>query len=193
VIKFTNTHFIKTVVDVQDRPPLVLPEIIFIGRSNVGKSSLINAITEHNGLAKTSSKPGKTRYLNYFNVNDECYLVDAPGFGFTEKGRTDLSSFATLMENYFAVAKPSLGLYLIDSRREISQEDVDFIHTINKTIQVHLVFTKTDKLNQSETSKLHKLIKVLDIKEDTYTLFTVKQKKSITRLQQKISQLIFPS
>jgi GTP-binding protein EngB required for normal cell division len=96
------------------------------------------------------------------------------------------------MENYFSVAKPALGLYLIDSRREISQEDADFIHSINKTINVHLVFTKTDKLNQSETSKLHKLIKVLDIKEDAYTLFTIKQKKSILRLQQKISQLIFP-
>ena len=192
MIQFKKTTFIKTVVDVRERPSFPLPEIIMIGRSNVGKSSLINAITEQKGLAKTSSKPGKTRFLNYFNVDEKCYLVDAPGFGFTAKGRTDVESFSVLMETYFKEAKPSLALYLIDSRRDISEDDSTFIASMNKEMNVHLVFTKIDKLNQAEMSRLHKLIKVLGIEEDHYTLFTITRKREIDRLKNKITQLLFP-
>ena len=186
MINFSKTTFIKTVVDVHQRPSFPLPEVIFIGRSNVGKSSLINALTLQKGLAKVSTKPGKTRYLNYFNVDNAFYLVDAPGFGFTLKGKRELAQFAVMMESYFQEAKPTLALYLIDSRRRILEEDVSFIQTLNQSMNVLLVFTKTDKLNQSEKAHLLHHVQTLGISREQSVFSSINQAKTILLLRRLI-------
>jgi GTP-binding protein len=188
VIDFQKTTFVKTVVDINDRPGFLLPEVIFIGRSNVGKSSLINALTKQKKLAKTSSQPGKTRYLNYFNVDDQFYLVDAPGFGYTKRGTRELGSFAQLMETYFQMSEPRIALYLIDARRVVTEEDVRFIHTLNKRMHVILIFTKTDKLNQKETAMIKKHILQMGLSDDQYVLSSLDNTRSITRIQKLIEQ-----
>lgn len=190
MIDFKKTTFIKTVVDVNQRPSFPLPEVIFIGRSNVGKSSLINALTQQKGLAKVSTKPGKTRYLNYFNVHDTFYLVDAPGFGYTLRGKQELDQFAEIMETYFQAAKPRLGLYLIDSRRVLTEEDAHFIRHLNATMNVILIFTKVDKLNQSEKAQLKKHVTALGVDEDHYDVISIQDARSIIRLRHRIESMI---
>jgi GTP-binding protein len=157
-MRFNRTTFIKSVVSLQERPPFHLPEIVLVGRSNVGKSSLINALTEQRKLSKVSSNPGKTRYLNYFNVDDQCYLVDAPGFGYTSYGGSDRERFGDLMESFFH-HNPDLkgGLYLIDSRREWTQEDEELKNWMLENNQsILIIWTKIDQLNQSEMAQLKK-------------------------------------
>ncbi len=190
MIQFQNTTFVKTVVDVSQRPSFPLPEVIFIGRSNVGKSSLINALTQTKNLAKVSTKPGKTRYLNYFNVDDTFYLVDAPGFGFTLKGKQELAQFAVMMEGYFQIAKPSLGLYLIDGRRGLKEEDIGFIHTLNQSMNILVVFTKMDKLNQSEKASLLKHIKAIGLSEKQAVFTAVDHAKSIQILRHTLQDFL---
>lgn len=159
-MRFNRTTFVKTVVALSERPPFHLPEIVLVGRSNVGKSSLINALTEQKRLSKVSSTPGKTRYLNYYNVDNQCYLVDAPGFGYTAYGGDDVTRFGTLMESFFHENSYLKGsLFLIDSRREWTEEDDSLLRFMKE--QKHssmIIWTKVDLLKQSELANLKKKI-----------------------------------
>lgn len=183
---FKKTTFIKTVVRLEDRPRFYLPELILIGRSNVGKSSLINALTNQKKLAKTSSTPGKTRYLNYYMVDNTCYLVDAPGFGFTVYGKQEMQRFAALMEPYFVEAKPTLALYLIDSRREVLESDVNFIKDLNSRMNVLMVFTKIDVLNQKEQAALIKQLKVLGLSTKDFAFVSRSNARLLDQLKEQI-------
>jgi GTP-binding protein len=175
LINFQRTTFVKTVVDVASRPSLVLPEIILIGRSNAGKSSFINAITKQKNLAKVSQTPGKTRYLNYFNVDDQCYFVDAPGYGYTARGRSEVAQFATLMETYFKEVQPRLAIFLQDSRRPFVNDDLKFIQTLLKSTPVFIAFTKVDQLNQSATAKLHQYMASLPFASDMMMTWSIRK------------------
>lgn len=149
--RFSNTTFVTSLLTRERGSVLPLPEVVFIGRSNVGKSSLINALTGRKKLAYTSSKPGFTRLLNYFNVNDDFYLVDAPGYGYTAKGAKFATQFAEMMESYFRANEQLKHIYLlIDPRHKPSALDLDFLDFIRTTnYALTVVFTKSDKLNQS--------------------------------------------
>ncbi|OQC09743.1 MAG: putative GTP-binding protein EngB [Tenericutes bacterium ADurb.Bin087] len=154
-INFQNTMFLGSFTAKHDGVIAALPEIIFIGRSNVGKSSLINAIINRKNLAYTSKKPGFTKLLNYYNVDDKFYLVDAPGYGYA-KGEKDLSvNFATMMNNYFYKnANLSMIYLLIDSRRTLSEDDEAFLSFVSHhNFPLTIIFTKCDKLNQSMRAK----------------------------------------
>jgi GTP-binding protein len=190
VIDFRKTTFIKTVVEVTQRPSFLLPEVIFIGRSNVGKSSLINALTQIKGLAKVSTKPGKTRYLNYFNVDDTFYLVDAPGFGYTQRGKQELEQFAGIMDTYFQTAQPTLALYLIDGRRVLTEEDSRFITHLNQSMNIVIVFTKVDKLNQSEKAHLRNHIRQLGLQDDQCALVSIHEAKAMQRFRNQLDAMI---
>ena len=128
------------------------PEYAFIGRSNVGKSSLINMLCNHKGLAKTSSTPGKTLLINHFIINKEWYLVDLPGYGYAKGGLNLDKLFGEMMSNYFAKAKNlKLVLLLLDARREFGENDLDILDYLKEyQINYFLVVAKTDKINQSE-------------------------------------------
>ena len=189
---FKKTTFIKTVVRLEDRPRFLLPEVIFIGRSNVGKSTLINALTGQKKLAKTSSTPGKTRYLNYYMVDHQFYLVDAPGFGYTAYGKQDLERFAELMQPYFIEAKPRLALYLMDSRRDVLESDIQWIRELNRQMNVLLVFTKIDVLNQKQQAALIKQLKTLGLSNEEFAFVSQENQRLVEKLRELIRSF-FPN
>ncbi len=173
MINFNNTKFIKSAPSLSDAPQGQFPEVLLVGKSNVGKSSLINALCNKKALAFTSSKPGHTRLLNYYNVDDKLYLVDAPGYGYA-KGGFDLDKlFGEMMEDYFSkVTRLKIVLVLLDSRRELSEDDLEIIDYLKAHNFNHaLVFTKVDKINQSEKHKLLVELKKHNVSESE-CLFT---------------------
>ncbi len=189
---FKKTTFVKTVVRLEDRPRFTLPEVIFIGRSNVGKSTLINILTGQKKLAKTSSTPGKTRYLNYYMVDHQFYLVDAPGFGYTAYGKQDLDRFSELMQPYFLEAKPRIALYLMDSRREVLESDIQWIRELNRLMNVLLVFTKIDVLNQKEQAALMKQLKTLGLSNKEFAFVSHDNPRLVEKLREQIRSF-FPN
>ncbi len=131
------------------------PEFAFIGRSNVGKSSLINMITDHQKLAKTSGTPGKTQLINHFLINKEWYLVDLPGYGFAKVSQTARNRWEQMIENYLRKRENLLNVFvLIDSRHSPQKIDIDFVNQLGKwEIPFCLVFTKADKESQKVVSQ----------------------------------------
>jgi len=158
---FNKAEFILSAPRVEQKPELILPEVIFVGKSNVGKSTLLNALVTRKSLAYTSSKPGFTKLLNYYRIDDSFYLVDAPGYGYSAKGKRDYVEFSAMMEGYFE-NNPQLKhvFMLVDSRHEPSSDDVTFLEYItHHQLPFTLVVTKVDKLNQSGVSAINKNIK----------------------------------
>lgn len=133
-------------------PDTRLPEYAFIGRSNVGKSSLINMLTGRKGLAKTSAKPGKTLLINHFNINDEWNIVDLPGYGYARIGKVGLEKLNKLIYGYILGREQLTCLMLlIDSRHEPQKIDLDFMRTLAENgIPFAIVFTKLDKLSNRQ-------------------------------------------
>ena len=157
---FSKVSFVKSAPTLADRPSDNLFEVCFVGKSNVGKSSLINALCKQKKLAYTSSKPGYTKLLNYYLIDNKFYLVDAPGYGYTASGNKHLDSFATMMESYFDNPHLKGVIFLVDSRHKMSNDDVMFYEFIKgKNIPFVLITTKVDKLNQSEKAKMKKNVK----------------------------------
>ncbi|RFM34397.1 YihA family ribosome biogenesis GTP-binding protein [Chitinophaga silvisoli] len=132
-----------------------LPEYAFIGRSNVGKSSLINMLANNEKLAKTSGTPGKTQLINHFLVNKDWYLVDLPGYGFAKVSQSQRRSWEKMIENYLRKRPNLVNVFvLIDSRHTPQKLDIDFVNQLGEwQIPFNLVFTKADKSTQAETSK----------------------------------------
>ncbi len=124
-------------------------EFAFIGRSNVGKSSLINMLTGQKGLAKTSGTPGKTRLINHFRIDDEWFLVDLPGYGYARVSKSERSGFSRIILDYIGKRDELVCLFvLIDSRLEPQKIDVEFLRLLGENgIPFAIIFTKTDKLN----------------------------------------------
>lgn len=190
-INFSNTTFVKSAPSLKDAPQGQFPEVLLVGKSNVGKSSLINALCNKKALAFTSSKPGHTRLLNYYNIDNKIYLVDAPGYGFA-KGGFDLDKlFGEMMNEYFSNAKRlRLVLVLLDSRRELSENDIDIINFIReKDINHLLIFTKVDKVNQSEKAQLLKHLKEIGIEQDEIIFTSTLKTRTFDVLRNKISLL----
>lgn len=150
VMQVKSATFVKSAQKASQCPPQTLPEFAFIGRSNVGKSSLINYITAQKGLAKVSGTPGKTRLINYFLVNDCWHLVDLPGYGFAKVSKTDRQGFSEIITGYLAARDALTCLFvLVDSRLEPQKIDVEFITLLGRHgIPFAIVFTKTDKIGE---------------------------------------------
>jgi GTP-binding protein len=131
------------------------PEYAFIGRSNVGKSSLINMLTGNEKLAKTSGTPGKTQLINHFSINDEWYIVDLPGYGFAKVGQSDRRRWEQMIENYLRKRENLETVFvLIDARHSPQKIDLEFLERLRKwNIPFCLVFTKSDKETQRVVSK----------------------------------------
>ena len=131
------------------------PEYAFIGRSNVGKSSLINMLMNQQKLAKTSASPGKTQMINHFTVNNEFYIVDLPGYGFAKVSQTSRRRWEQMIENYLRKRENLLHVFvLIDSRHSPQKLDIDFVNQLDKwQVPFSLVFTKSDKETQRVVSK----------------------------------------
>lgn len=154
-MNITSATYTGSYVELDKCPAPDKPEYAFIGRSNVGKSSLINMLTERKNLAKTSSSPGKTQTINYFLINGEWNLVDLPGYGFAKVAQSQRRRWEQMIENYIRGRKNLICLFvLIDSRLTPQQKDLDFVNKLGEwEIPFTIVFTKTDKNTQSETAR----------------------------------------
>ncbi|HMG92192.1 MAG TPA: ribosome biogenesis GTP-binding protein YihA/YsxC [Chryseolinea sp.] len=154
-MKITSAEFISSYADTNKCPKDGRPEFAFIGRSNVGKSSLINMLTNSRHLAKTSNTPGKTQTINHFLINQSWYLVDLPGYGYAKANKTLRAGFGKIIEGYLSKREGLSGLFiLIDARLEPQAIDLDFIQwASSKDLPIALVFTKIDKLKRNELQK----------------------------------------
>jgi len=162
--------FSKTSAKVTDCPKPVFPEYAFIGRSNVGKSSLINMLCGNNKLAKTSSTPGKTKIINHFLINDAWYLVDLPGYGYAKTAKTNREIFEGIITNYITKRENLVCLFvLVDYRLPLQQIDAEFMTWLGeKNIPFCIIFTKADKLSKTELKQNleNYLLKVSYVFED---------------------------
>lgn len=150
-----KAKFISSCTGVRDCPNHRYPEYAFIGRSNVGKSSLINALTNQKELARTSAKPGKTQIINTFQINNDWFLVDLPGYGFTQTKKTDLHAFNEMILQYIEKRENLNHLFvLVDIRHKPQELDVEFMAWLARhEIPFSVIFTKADKLSKSQTQK----------------------------------------
>ena len=153
-MKITDAKFAGSCTRVSSKPKRRLPEFAFIGRSNVGKSSLINMLTGNGKLAMTSSTPGKTKLINHFLINDSWYLVDLPGYGYakmSQKGRAELQQ---IIGDYIMGSEELVTLFvLVDSRYDITRIDLDFISELGeKGVPFSIIFTKCDKQGAAATA-----------------------------------------
>ncbi len=151
-MEIKNARFVMSNTDVKKCPQPDKPEYAFIGRSNVGKSSLINMITNNKKLAKTSSRPGKTQLINHFIINESWYLVDLPGYGFAKVSKGAKNKFQEYIVQYIVNRENLYCLFvLIDSRLEAQKIDIEFINWLGeKQVPFALIFTKTDKLGKNK-------------------------------------------
>jgi GTP-binding protein len=150
-MEIKSAEFVISNTDVQKCPEGNKPEYAFIGRSNVGKSSLINMLTNRKGLAMTSQTPGKTQLINHFIINDAWYLVDLPGYGYAQRNKANRERLRQIIENYILEREQLTNLFvLIDCRHEPQKIDLEFIEWLGENdIPFSIVFTKTDKLSRS--------------------------------------------
>jgi GTP-binding protein len=150
-----SADFVISNTDVSLCPDPKLPEYAFIGRSNVGKSSLINMLTNHKKLAKISGRPGKTQLINHFIINKEWYLVDLPGYGYAKTSKSNRKKWGVFIEEYLLTRKNLLNTFiLIDSRLDPQKIDIEFMEwCATEGLPFSMVFTKTDKLSAVELDK----------------------------------------
>ncbi|MDG2343118.1 MAG: ribosome biogenesis GTP-binding protein YihA/YsxC [Flavobacteriales bacterium] len=154
-MEIKQAEFICSNTEWKKCPKPNFPEYAFIGRSNVGKSSLINSITNHKSLAKTSGKPGKTQLINHFLINNECFFADLPGYGYAKVSKKDRAKFKDFSMKYLQLRPNLMCLFLlIDSRHSPQKIDLDFMeYCSTKEIPFVICFTKADKLKPKELEK----------------------------------------
>ncbi len=171
-MKIKKADFVKSAVYEKDYPEqLDKMEFAFVGRSNVGKSSLINSLTSRLKLARTSKTPGRTQLINYFLINDEFYIVDLPGYGFAKVPKEMKKQWGKTMERYIASKRKKLVFVLLDIRRVPSDEDIEMLEWLEyNEMDYKIIFTKIDKLSNNERAKQLKAIKTRLVfeKEDVF-------------------------
>lgn len=150
-----DAHFVSSNSKIDKLPKDNMPEYAFIGRSNVGKSSLINALVQRHGLAKTSATPGKTIAINHFIVNNSWYLVDLPGYGYAQRSKKDREDWRVMLANYIKRRRNLICTFiLVDSRIEPQNSDVGFMEWLGENqVPFCIVFTKADKLSKAELDR----------------------------------------
>ncbi len=148
-MKITETRFIKSSDSLAGCPPARYPEYAFLGRSNVGKSSLINMLCNKKKLARTSAEPGKTRVINHYLINETWYLVDLPGYGYARTSKKNREKFAKNIRDYILYRGSLVNLFLlVDARLRPQEPDLEFIHFLGEErVPFSMVFTKTDKIS----------------------------------------------
>lgn len=153
-----DVTFMLSVVKLQTLPPPTRPEVCFAGRSNVGKSSLINALTNRKGLARASNTPGRTRELNYFNVDERINIVDLPGYGYARASKTDIASWTALTRAFLRGRAPLRRVFvLIDSRHGLKESDREIMAMLDEAaVTYQLILTKVDKLKKGELETVRK-------------------------------------
>ena len=180
-----NAEFLISAVGSNQWPVDGQPEILLCGRSNVGKSSFINALCNRNKLAYTSSTPGMTRMLNFYSVNNALRFVDAPGYGFQKKAKSGYTEFDKIMTEYFEKRENlKCCVLLVDCRREPNQDDLDMLEFIqHHHLPILVVMTKCDKLSYSQTLQARRaLAKALQVPETNLQPFSALKKQGVNEV-----------
>lgn len=150
-MNFQKVEFLISAASAQDFPKTRLPEIAFAGKSNVGKSSVINRILQRKNFARVGEKPGKTVHVNYFTVDSKCYFVDLPGYGFAKVSQAEKDRWGRLMEDYFAASRIDLGVLIVDYRHPPTNNDITMARWfLDSGCPFVVVANKKDKLKKSE-------------------------------------------
>lgn len=156
MFKINECEFLLSCALPEQLPDTNYPEVVMVGKSNVGKSSLINALCQRKNLAYVGSSPGKTTMINFYDIQNQWYLVDVPGYGYAKLSKAELARIDKLMGVYFSSERPLAGMVIIvDARREISEMDqmmIDIATQLN--IPFHIVFSKIDKLGKNQLAQL---------------------------------------
>ena len=173
---------LETVIGVTSKiPDNQLPEIAFAGKSNVGKSSLINALMNRKSLARTSAQPGKTQTINFYNINDAMYLVDLPGYGFAQRGKENREQLKRIIENYILDREQLTNLFvLLDCRHEAQKIDLEFMEWLGESgVPFSIIFTKIDKISKGRLKENLKVYtdKLLETWEELPPIFLSSSEK----------------
>jgi len=190
-MKVVKAEFLKSAFKEDDWPRDSLPEIAFLGRSNVGKSSLINSLLSVHGLARTSSTPGRTQSLNFFLVNDKLRFVDFPGFGYARVPKEIKSSWGEMATSYLAKRRQLvLSIHIVDSRHEPTKQDLQLHEWLNESEKPRLIVaTKSDKLSNNELRKnLEHIARVLN--DDSVMAYSAKSGRGREELWRAIRSAI---
>jgi GTP-binding protein len=175
-----SAEFVTSAVKKAQYPPEVLPEIAFAGRSNVGKSSLINTLVNRKRLVKTSSTPGRTQLINFFNINNNLTFVDLPGYGYAKVPAAVRKKWGPMIETYLSSRNTLKGVVIIlDIRRHPREEEQNLIHWLaHYSIASILVLTKTDKLSRTKVAQQHNaIIRALAMEKEEAILFSAKTRR----------------
>ena len=192
-MKVTSAEFITSAVKRSDYPEELLPEVAFAGRSNVGKSSLINTLVNRKHLVRTSSSPGRTQTLNFFRINNQVNFVDLPGYGFAKVPLKVKAQWKTMVESYLKNRKTlQLVIILVDIRRTPSSDDASLMRWLeNFGIPFLIVLTKTDKLSQNKCSAQQKIIQdFLLLKREEVVCFSAVTRKGRQEILKRITSIL---
>lgn len=183
---FLKAAFLKSISNVSQISNNILPEVAFAGRSNVGKSSLLNALFQRKNLVKTSSTPGKTQLINYFDINEKFFCVDLPGYGYAKISKDKKASWQNMLETFLTTNKQLKMIYLlIDSRHDLMESDKEMISWLDYChLNFTIVLSKIDKISKNELSNKIKMIKNYTDK-NTFT-FSYKNLNLIDTLRKQI-------
>jgi GTP-binding protein len=190
-MKITKAEFVKSAFREDDWPKDSQPEVAFLGRSNVGKSSLINSLLSVRGLARTSSTPGRTQSLNFFSVNDKFKFVDLPGFGYARVPKNIKSSWGEMATAYLAKRRQLvLSIHIVDSRHEPTKQDLQLHEWLEQSSKPRLIVaTKSDKLSHNELRRnLQHIARVLD--DDSVMAYSAKSGRGRDELWRAIRTAI---
>ena len=188
-----SAEFVTSAVKPSQYPPAVLPEIAFAGRSNVGKSSLINTLVNRKRLVKTSSTPGRTQLINFFNINEKFSFVDIPGYGYAKVPAAVKKKWGPMIETYITTRKTLKGVVLImDLRRTPGPEEMNMLDWLNHYgIPSVPVLTKSDKLSKTRQQKqLKEISNTLSADKDNFILFSAKSRQGKDEVWDAVKKLI---
>jgi GTP-binding protein len=192
-MQIKSAEFVTSASKPSQYPPALLPEIAFAGRSNVGKSSLINVLVNRKRLVKTSSTPGRTRLINFFEINRQMGFVDLPGYGYAKVPESVKKTWGPMIETYLSTRKTLKGVIIIlDIRRTPRQEELDLIRWLHHySISAIFVLTKTDKLSKSkQAQKLDAIAGVLEKDKSNFILFSAKSRRGRNTLWKAIVSMM---
>ena len=193
-INFRKTIFLGVAADLAQCPPPIKPEVVLSGRSNVGKSSLVNILADNRTLARTSNTPGKTRLIIYFSIDDRLLLTDLPGYGYARVSRQIKCGFSQLADTYLTCGRPvALVLHLLDIRHDPSPEDLQMLDYLESSrIPYQVVLTKADKLSRAQTTQRREQIAAaLDLESSAdLIVFSATSKSGVEELRQCIASVL---
>ena len=188
-----SAEFVKSAVKPSQYPPAILPEIAFAGRSNVGKSSLINTLINRKHLVKISRTPGRTQLINFFNINAAFSFVDLPGYGYAKVPLAVKKKWGPMIETYLSARKTLQGVvFIMDIRRIPAQEELNFVEWLDQFgLPGILILTKMDKLSKTKQAKQQNSIaETLDVTKDDLILFSAKSRQGKDSVWKAIEKLL---